>query len=416
MNENIDRFIPLRNNIQTELSSYNIQKYNLYNKNQNNNDLSYKDKLISKYREQKLKKRLFGKYSDKILIYNPGELSNKRSYKISDIKKIRDIKLNPIKIYDLKQDKYNFESSILDYSDWSLFAFANNEKVYVTELVNYNIKEKYDFNIDFMPIFIKIDENKKLITSLENGGVYIYDLKINKFIKELYFENMATAIEINKRNNNYIMGDGNGNIYIIDSRDKYNNTNNKLKIFDNKITRISKSKGNIISFMSKDSSVKVFDERFLSHDNIIFSIYTEDHKNTYGKGMSFCPWFENLLMYEHYDKKNNINNIFFHNVYHPSEYDKITVENNISDINWSASNKEFIISYANDYNNIDIWNFDIKEKIISLNNYYPIISSKINNTESLLINLSTHTISIWRINDHKKTKKKDSVMKKWIIR
>lgn len=267
-----------------------------------------------------------------------------------------------------------------------------------------------------MPIFIKIDENKKLITSLENGGVYIYDFKINKFIKELYFENMATAIEINKRNNNYIMGDGNGNIYIIDSRDKYHNTNNKLKIFNNKITRISKSKGNIISFMSKDSSVKVFDERFLSHDNIIFSIYTEDHKNTYGKGMSFCPWFENLLIYEHYDKKNNINNIFFHNVYHPSEYDKITVENNISDINWSVSNKEFIISYANDYNNIDIWNFDIKEKIISLNNYYPIISSKINNTESLLINLSTDTISIWQINDHKKTKKKDSVMKKWIIR
>lgn len=80
------------------------------------------------------------------------------------------------------------------------------------------------------------------------------------------------------------------------------------------------------------------------------------------------------------------------------------------------SNKEFIISYANDYNNIDIWNFDIKKKKISLNNYYPIISSKINNTESLLINLSTDIISIWQIDDQKKTKRKDSVMKKWTIR
>lgn len=394
-----DRFIPQRNLEQMDFASYQLFKE--ANSSKEPKTGRGFDNIVQKeLHDYSIRDILFKHGSSenfgKILVHRDDSLKRRGRppYTSRDLSKFRTVEKSSVFTLSLVDKNEDFSANLTDWYNNDIVGICTKKTFFIGRVDNIKINMIEEFIVDDTTSTLKFSIDNKFIYALSNNEVYIYN--VNGFIMEqsVNIGNIVTTIDASKRNN-YIYGDMDGTVYFHDPRLKSSDIL-LSKIFNNRISSISRNNDTLIGLMDNRSNIRVYDQRVLDINNPIFSKDSNQDSFTYGKGLSFCPWRNDLLLYE--NNINNLNYITFINPYNSNVYEILRTRDYITGIEWSSISKEFILSFLDEKDGIEIWNLSLLQNIAKYDTIDPVISISSSKDGTKLSSVSIQSLSVWNIN------------------
>jgi len=401
-----DRFIPDINQIDFDLSYYNI----IHNKNKNSDIKSfgkeeYEKQLADCFFDEKKSSKILNFKAKKCNRKDKYENSFKNlysEYKLNKLKKIRrKIPTKPEKILEAPGVIDDYYLNLLDWSSGNIIAICLGQEIYLWEEKNSNIYNLCE--IGGQNYFTSVSwgsDNNVLGIGNSLGETQIWDITKMKKIRTMRGHSQrVSSLSWNK----YIISSGSkdGTILNHDVRIKNDITHN----WDNHRLEVCGLKWNTngiqLASGGNDDILNIWD---LSNPNVNTPKFIIDEHSASVKALDWSPWQQNLLASGGGSSDKTIK---IWNTSNGSLLNSTNTRSQVTSLLWSKNQNEIVTSHGFQNNGLNIWDCKSMQKIAELKeNESRVLNMAMSpNGETIASLSSDESLKFWKIFEKEKKKK-----------
>jgi len=411
-----DRFIPSRNNADSDMSNYRLLKEN------NSMSPSNASSLISPSKEQYrsiVKDTLLGEQTNKILAFKGKAPASNQShdsaaYKLytsnsgERIKKkqFRQIPEAPERILDAPEIVDDYYLNLMDWGSNNMIAVALNSTVYLWNATSGSVDQlcQCPEDDDYITSVSWASDGKHLAVGTSTNHVQIWDVDQQKQLRQL--RGHSARVSSLAWNGATLTSGGRDSLIINHDVRQRQHIVNELKVHQQEVCGLKWSpSGQQLASGGNDNLLHIFDRESISRQTYLHRM--TDHKAAV-KALAWCPFQSNLLATGGGTADRCIK---FWNSHTGACVNSIDTGSQVCSLVWSKHEKEILSSHGYSQNQLCLWKYPTMTKMAELNGHTARVLHMAQSPDgtSVVSAAADETLRFWRCFGDAASKKADGV-------